>query len=351
VLVVGVNIREIVPPSAVRTLDLRELRGRVVAIDAYNALYQFLASIRQPDGTPLMDSKGRVTSHLSGLFYRTINMLEHGLKPIYVFDGKPPEIKQAEIERRKRVKEEAARKYEEALKAGLMEEARRYAQIMSKLTEPMVEDAKRLLEAMGIPWVQAPAEGEAQAAYMARRGDAWAAGSQDYDSLLFGAPRLVRNLSITGKRKLPRRNIEVEVKPEVIELEVLLRELGISREQLIILGMLVGTDYNPEGVRGYGPKRALQFVKGRDPATLLKMLPRAEFPVPPEEIYEYFLNPPVTDDYRVEWREPDRRAIEEILVLEHDFSPQRVSNAVDRLEKAYREHVKTRQMGLDAWFS
>ena len=346
----GVNIRDIVPSEALRTVELRELRGREIAIDAYNTVYQLLASIRQPDGTPLMDSKGRVTSHLSGLFYRTINMMEHGVKPIYVFDGKPPELKQAEIERRKRMKEEAARKYEEALKAGLLEEARRYAQMMSKLTEPMVEDAKRLLSAMGVPWVQAPAEGEAQAAYMASRGDAWAAGSQDYDSLLFGAPRLVRNLSITGRRKLPRRNIEVEVKPEVIELDTLLRSLGISREQLVILGMLVGTDYNPEGVRGYGPKRALQFVKGRDPEALLRMLPRQEFPVPPEEIYEYFLNPPVTSDYRVEWREPDREAVVEILVEEHDFSPQRVGNALDRLEKAYREHIKTRQLGLDMWF-
>jgi len=347
----GVNIRDIVPSEAVRTVDLRELRGREIAVDAYNALYQFLASIRQPDGTPLMDSKGRVTSHLSGLFYRTINMMEHGVKPIYVFDGKPPELKQAEIERRRKVREEAERKYEEALKAGLVEEARRYAQMSSRLTEPMVEDAKRLLEAMGVPWIQAPAEGEAQAAYMASRGDAWAAGSQDYDSLLFGAPRLVRNLSITGRRKLPRRNIEVEVKPEIIELGRLLEALGIGREHLIIIGMLVGTDYNPDGVRGYGPKRALQFVKGRRPEELLKIIPRGEFPVPPEEIYEYFLKPPVTSDYKVEWRRPDREAVARILVDEHDFSPQRVDNALARLEKAYREHVETRQLGLDRWFS
>ncbi len=349
----GVNIREIIPPEVIQTISLDALRGRVVAIDAYNALYQFLAAIRQPDGTPLMDSKGRITSHLSGLFYRTINLMEHGIKVVYVFDGKPPELKKMEIERRKKVKSEAVKKYEEALKKGDMEAARRYAQMASRLTEDMVEEAKRLLDAMGVPWVQAPAEGEAQAAYMARKGDAWAAASQDYDALLFGAPRLVRNLTITGRRKLPRKDVYVEVKPELIELEKLLKALGITREQLIAIGILVGTDYNPDGVRGIGPKTALRMVKAQpDVRKLLKSLPRHEFPpgVDPEKIFEYFLNPPVTDDYKLEWREPDEKKIYEILVVEHDFSPERVKNAIQRLKKAYREHFKAKQLGLDMWF-
>ncbi len=346
----GVNIREIVPPEAVRELKLDELRYKVVAVDAYNALYQFLAAIRQPDGTPLMDSRGRVTSHLSGLFYRTINLVEHGIKLVYVFDGKPPEIKHIEIERRKKIKSEAAKKYEEALARGDREAARRYAQMASKLTEDMVKEAKELLEAMGIPYIQAPAEGEAQAAYVASKGDAWAAASQDYDSLLFGAPRLVRNLTITGRRKLPRKDVYVEVKPELIELEKLLKALGITREQLIALGILVGTDYNPDGVRGVGPKTALRMVKAyRDPIKLLKSLPQREFPVDPIKIYEYFLNPPVTREYKLEWREPDENEIYRILVKEHDFSPDRVRNAVQRLKKAYREHFRGRQFGLDMW--
>lgn len=346
----GVNLREIIPPEAVQELDLDALRFKVVAVDAYNALYQFLAAIRQPDGTPLMDSRGRITSHLSGLFYRTINLMEHGIKVAYVFDGKPPEMKQIEIERRKKVKSEAARKYEEAVKKGDLEAARRYAQMASRLTEDMVEEAKRLLDAMGVPYVQAPAEGEAQAAYMARRGDAWAAASQDYDSLLFGSPRLVRNLAITGRRKLPRKNVYVEVKPELIELEKLLKALGITREQLIALGILIGTDYNPDGVKGVGPKTALKMVKAhRDPRKLLQSLPRSEFPRDPLEIFEYFLNPPVTSDYRLEWRPPDEKRVYEILVEEHDFNPERVKNALERLRKAYNEFFRGRQLGLDAW--
>jgi flap endonuclease-1 len=347
---VGVNIREIIPAEAITEIDLAHLKYKVIAIDAYNALYQFLTAIRQPDGTPLMDSKGRITSHLSGLFYRTINLVEHGIKVVYVFDGKPPEMKYMEIERRRKVKSEAVRKYEEAVKRGDMEAARRYAQMASRLTDEMVEDAKKLLDAMGIPWVQAPAEGEAQAAFMARKGDAWAAASQDYDSLLFGAPRLVRNLAITGKRKLPRKDVYVEVKPELIELEKLLKLLGITREQLIALGILVGTDYNPDGVKGIGPKTALKMVKAhRDPVKLLQSLPSHEFPVDPIKIYEYFLNPPVTSDYKLEWREPDEEKVIEILVEEHDFSLERVKNALERLKKAYREHFRGRQLGLDAW--
>lgn len=346
----GVNLKELVPKESRRTVDLVELRGKTVSIDGYNALYQFLTAIRQPDGTPLMDSKGRITSHLSGLFYRTINLMEHGIKPVYVFDGKPPEIKAAEIARRKKVKEEAIKKYEEALVKADLEAAKRYAQMASKLTEDMVEDAKKLLTAMGIPWVQAPAEGEAQAAYMAAKGDTWAAGSQDYDSLLFGAPRLVRNLTITGKRKLPRKDIYIEIKPEIILLDSVLEKLKITREQLIDVGILLGTDYNPEGVKGIGPKTALRLIKTYGSLEKALKVIKAEFPVDPLEIKKYFLNPPKTETYTIKWNEPDEKAVIEILVYEHDFSETRVRNALQRLLKAYRDHIKIRQLGLDMWF-
>ncbi|RLG74315.1 MAG: flap endonuclease-1 [Thermoprotei archaeon] len=346
----GVNLKELIPKESRKTVDLVELRGKTVSIDGYNALYQFLTAIRQPDGTPLMDSKGRITSHLSGLFYRTINLMEHGIKPVYVFDGKPPEIKAAEIARRKKVKEEAIKKYEEALAKGDLEAAKRYAQMASKLTEDMVEDAKKLLTAMGIPWVQAPAEGEAQAAYMAAKGDVWAAGSQDYDSLLFGAPRLIRNLTITGKRKLPRKDVYIEIKPEIILLDSVLEKLKISREQLIDIGILLGTDYNPEGVKGIGPKTALRLIKTYGSLEKAIKVIKAEFPVDPLEIKKYFLNPPKTETYTIKWNEPDEKAVIEILVYEHDFSETRVKNALQRLLKAYRDHIKTRQLGLDMWF-
>ena len=349
----GVNLKDLIPDD-VKTIidDLRSLRGKVISIDAYNALYQFLTAIRQPDGTPLMDSRGRITSHLNGLFYRTINFVEAGIKLVYVFDGQPPEIKYMEIERRRKIKEEAVKKYEEALKKGDLEAAKRYAQMSARLTEDMVADAKKLLDAMGIPWVQAPAEGEAQAAYMTAKGDCWATGSQDYDSLLFGSPRLIRNLTISGRRKLPRKDIYIEIKPEVIELAKLLKKLSLTREQLIAIGILVGTDYNPDGVKGIGPKKALQLVRTyRDIDKLFKAVPRREFPVDPLKIFKYFMNPPHTDDYKLEWREPDEKAVIEILVEEHDFSIQRVKNALERYRKAYREHIKGVQKGLDLWFT
>ncbi|ABN69822.1 flap endonuclease 1 [Staphylothermus marinus F1] len=349
----GVNLKDLIPEEAKMTIeDLRMLRGKIVVIDGYNALYQFLTAIRQPDGTPLMDSQGRITSHLSGLFYRTINILENGIKPAYVFDGKPPEIKAKEIEKRRKIREDASKKYEEALRKGDIEAARRYAMMSAKLTDEMVQDAKKLLDAMGIPWIQAPAEGEAQAAYIVSKGDAWASASQDYDSLLFGSPRLIRNLTISGKRKLPRKNVYIEIKPEIIELKKLLEKLGLTREQLIYVAILIGTDYNPDGVKGIGPKKALQLVKAyKTLDKILKIIPKTEFPIEPEKIVEYFLNPPVSTDYKLEWRAPDESKIREILVEEHDFNPERVKNAVERLVKAYREHIKSKQLGLEAWFS
>ncbi len=343
----GVDLGELVPR---RQISLDELRGKIIAIDAYNALYQFLANIRQPDGTPLMDSRGNITSHLSGLLYRTINLLEYGIKPVYVFDGKPPEIKDLELLRRMKLKEEALRKYEKALKEGDYEAARKYAQRACRLTSDMVKDAQQLLDLLGIPWVQAPSEGEAQAAYMAMKGDVWAAASQDYDALLFGAPRLVRNLTITGRRKLPRKNVFVEVKPEIIELEEVLGTLKISREQLVDIAILIGTDYNPDGIKGVGPKRALRLI--RTYGSLERILPMfkdAKFPVDPMRIREFFLRPEVTDRYQLEWRSPDKEGIIRFLCSEHDFSEDRVKRAIERAEKSLRD--LTRQTSLEAWFA
>jgi len=350
---VGVDLKDLIPEEVKSKIgDLRLLRGKVVAIDAYNALYQFLSAIRQPDGTPLMDSQGRITSHLSGLFYRTINLVENGVKPVYVFDGTPPELKAREIERRKAIKEDALRKYEEAVKTGDLESARKYAVMASKLTVDMVHESKRLLEAMGIPFIEAPAEGEAQAAYLAKVGDAYATASQDYDSLLFGSPRLIRNLTISGKRKLPRRDEYVEIPPEVIELDKLLRALGISREALVDIGILIGTDYNPDGFENIGPKKAYQLIKTYGSIEKIpKVLLKSPIPVDVVSIKNYFLNPPVTKNYKLEWRSPDEKLVAEILIKDHDFSEERVKNALERLVKAYREHLKGEQTGLTKWFT
>ncbi len=344
------ELGKLIPPEVRKQVELKHLSGRVIAIDAYNALYQFLASIRQQDGTPLMDSKGRITSHLSGLFYRTINFLEEEIWPVYVFDGKTPEMKLLEIARRKKHREEALEKWVKALERGDKEEARKYAKRALFLTNDMVEDAKRLLTLMGIPWVQAPAEGEAQAAYMTRKGDTWAAGSQDYDALLFGSPRLVRNLAITGRRKLPGREEYIEVKPEIIELDAVLKALKLKdRVQLIDLAILLGTDYNPDGVPGIGPQRALKLIHefGSLEKMLNTILKNVQWPVDPLKIREYFLNPPVTDNYVIEFKDPDDRGIIDFLCNEHDFSRDRVLRGIDRLRKALAKRRKAR---LDAFF-
>jgi len=340
----GVQLSEIIDA---KEIELSELSGRTIAIDALNSLYQFLSIIRQKDGMPLMDSEGRITSHLSGLFYRTANLLKEGIKPIYVFDGEPPELKKKTIEKRKESREEAERKWKEALRRCDLEAARRYAQASARLEEELINDAKRLLDAMGVPYVQAPSEGEAQAAYMSSKGDVWAAGSQDYDSLLFGTNRLVRNLTITGKRKLPRKDVYVEVKPEVVEMDDVLKKLDITREQLVYIGILVGTDFNPGGVKGVGPKRAYEIVKQYKDLDKIKKVVNWTFDVEPEEIAEIFLKPNVTDDYKIEFRKIDIDAVIEFLCEERDFSHDRVERTCREIEKA---HIQGRQASLAQWF-
>jgi len=331
-----------------REIKLESLAGRCIALDAYNALYQFLASIRQPDGTPLMDHAGRITSHISGLFYRTINLLEAGIKPVYVFDGKPPEFKLAEIEERKKIKEKAIEEAIKAIKEGRRDEAVKYMKRAVFLTSEMVEDAKKLLSYMGVPWVQAPSEGEAQASYMAKKGHCWAVGSQDYDSLLFGSPRLVRNLAVSPKRKMGEE--VVEVSPELIELDAVLKALRLkNREQLIDLAILLGTDYNPDGVPGVGPQKALKMVWefGSLEKMLETVLKGVSFPVDPLEIKRFFLNPPVTDDYSIEFKKPDEGKLVDFLVKEHDFSEERVQRALERLQRALG---KLKTSSLDSFF-
>jgi flap endonuclease-1 len=342
----GVNLRVLIPKTKV---DFKSLSGKSVAIDAYNTLYQFLAIIRQPDGTPLKDRSGRITSHLSGLLYRTANLVEMEIKVAYVFDGVPPALKEVEIKRRAKVKAEALVKYERALKEGKVEEARSYAQMTSRLKDYMAEDSKRLLTELGVPWIQAPSEGEAQAAYLTMKRATDYCGSQDYDSLLFGATALVRNVTISGRRKIPRKPVYVEVVPEIIKLDQVLKELEITREQLIDVAMLVGTDFNPDGVKGIGPKTALKLIKKHGSVEeAVTELEDAEFPVEPKRIREIFLNPKVTDNYRLDWGEPDVDGVVEFLCRERDFSEDRVRKALTKMVTGIKE-AKSKTT-LESWF-
>jgi len=332
----GVNFSAIVTDIK-KEIRLEDLKERKVAIDAFNTIFQFLSIIRdRMTGEPLRDSKGHVTSHLSGLLYRTTNWIEAGIKPVFVFDGEPPKFKHLTIQEREMIRAEARKKWEEAKKKG--EAAMKYAQAASQLTDEMIEDAKTLLEYMGIPTLQAPNEGEAQCAFMTRESDVWATGSQDYDSLMFGSPRLVKNLSITGKRKVSGKEAYIDVNPEIIELKDVLKGLGINQTQLIIMGLLIGTDYN-DGVEGYGPKKSLELVKKEK--TLEKVLKNVTWidHMPAEELLEFFLNPPTTKKYKLEWKKPDEKKLRKFMVDEHDFSQERVEKVIERLT-AGREAAK-----------
>jgi len=344
--VLGVNLRGIVPKTVVK---LEDLSGKSIAIDAYNALYQFLAIIRQPDGTPLKDSTGKVTSHLSGLLYRTSNFVEMGIKPIYVFDGVPPALKEVEIKRRMKAKEEATIKYEHALATGKIEEARMYAQATSHLKDYMEEDSKRFLSLMGIPWIQAPSEGEAQAAHITKQGDSDYCASQDYDSLLFGAPKLIRNVTVSGRRKLPGKNVYINVVPELVELSKVLKDCGITYEQLIDVAILIGTDFNPDGVKGLGPKTALKLIKIHENLeNALPHLKNAEFPAEPQRIREIFLHPKVSDTYKLEWKELDMEGVVDFLCRKKDFSEDRVRKALEKMQEGAKKLEG--RITLEKWF-
>ncbi|MGQ4834419.1 MAG: flap endonuclease-1 [Candidatus Asgardarchaeia archaeon] len=340
----GVKLKDLITP---KIISFDYLVGKYVAIDALNAIYQFMAIIRQPDGTPLMDHNGYITSHLSGLFYRTINFVELGLKPVYVFDGKPPDLKTETIKKRMEIREAAKEKWIDALRRGDIVTARKYAQAAIEINEAILTESKSLLSAMGIPVVQAPSEGEAQAAYMARKGDVWASASQDYDSLLFGSPRLIRNLTLRRKRKIAGTDEFKEVDLELVTLDDALKTLGITREQLIDIAILIGTDYN-EGVKGIGPKKAYSLIKKHkslDNIIKLKLVDLGDTPI--DKIREIFLNPEVTDDYVISWEPPNPERIKEILVNQHDFSLDRVEKGIERLTKAYSQ---TKQESLESWF-
>lgn len=323
-------------------VDMDHFSGKKIAIDAFNTIYQFITTIRQPDGTPLKDSHDRITSHLSGLLYRNANLIENGVKPVYVFDGDPPSFKSKEIEERREKKREAEEKWMIAVERG--EDAKKYAMMSAKIDDYIVHSSKKLLELLGIPVVDAPSEGEAQASFMTSRGDTDFTGSQDYDSLLFGSPFLARNLTITGKRKLPGKNIYIDVRPEVISLEENLNLLGITREQLIDIAILVGTDYN-EGIRGIGAKKALRYIKSY--GDVFKAMKALKVEIDnAEEIREFFLNPPVIEDYQLNFREPEVEAVVEYLCEEHDFSRDRVEKAVEKI----RGNISASQSTLDRWF-
>ena len=339
----GLNLKDLVIREKT---TLEAFSNKIIAIDAYNAIYQFLASIRGPDGLQLTDSEGRITSHLSGLLYRNVNFLSLGIKPVYVFDGKPPSLKTAEIERRKQIKKDATIKYEKAISEGNLEDARKYAQQTTSMKDGMVKESKEFLTYFGIPFIEAPSEGEATAAHLTNTGQAYASASQDYDSILCGAKRLVRNFTSSGRRKIPNRNTYIDIVPEIIETKKTLESVKMSREELIDIGILIGTDFNPNGFERIGPKTALKLIKQHkrleDIPQIQEQLNEIKF----EQIRQIFLNPEVANVDEIKFNEVDYEGIVNYLVKERSFSEDRIQSTLNRLKKA----LEKKSQNLDQWF-
>lgn len=339
----GLDIRPLVTPGMIR---LAELTGKVIAIDAYNTLYQFLSIIRGPTGELLTDSRGEVTSHLSGLFYRNANLMMENIKLVYVFDGKASELKKTEIKRRNNLKKEALQKYQVAIEEGRIEDARKYSTSTSVLTEKMVEDSKELLSYLGIPTIDAPSEGESAASYLTKRDMAFAVGSQDYDSILFGAKKLVRNLTISGKRKIPGRNTYIDIDPEILEHDKVLKETGLTHEQLVDVGILIGTDFNSSGFPGIGPKTAIKLIKQNGRLENIERIEHQLNQVPYQEIRDIFLNPESPNVDNIEFGEVEHDKVLEFLCVKKNFSTDRVNTTLERLQKSRTN----RSQSLEQWF-
>jgi len=313
--------------------SLEAIRGRTVAVDGNLELYQFLSIMRTRDGQPLQDSKGRITSHLNGLAFRTTRLVaDFDIRPVFVFDGRPPELKRDEIQRRREGREKSEREYRAAIAVGDTATAWSKAVMTSRLTRPMVEEAKTLLTLLGIPWIQAPSEGEAQAAHLTREGVTWATGSKDYDSLLFGTPRLLRFLAVASTEFLPTRGRSRAVPPEVIDLEENLVTLGLTREELIDAAILIGTDFN-EGVRGVGPKTAVRLLRQHHTLSSLPADVRESLSDNVDAIHDFFLHPPVVPPEKIVPGAFNPETLRKFLCDERDFATSRVESLVQRLSK------------------
>jgi flap endonuclease-1 len=317
--------------------SFKALYGKSFAVDASIELHQFLALIRKPDGSLFTDPNGRVTSHLIGLLTRTSRLVtDYRLAPVFVFDGRPNPLKRATIEARRKVQQKAQTDYALAVTAKDYSRAWSKVVMTGRVTGEVLADAKRLLSLMGIPWLDALEDGEAQASFMAAKGDVWAVGSKDYDSLLFGAPILARYLTLTGREYLPSKKTSRPLIPELVNLAENLEALGISREQLVDLALLVGTDFN-KGVMGIGPKKGLELIRKYGAAEKFPEDIKRELPDDLNTVRNIFLHPRVLENYPLKREHPDPDGIIEFLYKERSFSKDRVQKVANRLVQAQAE--------------
>ncbi|KAF1804753.1 FEN-1 endonuclease Rad2 [Mucor lusitanicus] len=327
-------------PSAIKSHEIKSYFGRKVAIDASMSIYQFMIAVRQQDGQLLQNEDGETTSHLMGMFYRTVRMVDHGIKPVYVFDGKPPTLKSGELAKRKARKEEAQIKMDEATELGNQEDINRFSKRTVKVTPQHNDECKELLRVMGIPYVEAPCEAEAQCAELAKSGKVFAAASEDMDTLTFGTPVLLRHLTFSEARKMPI---------DEVNLEKALEGLELTMAEFIDLCILMGCDYT-ETIKGVGPKNAYNLIKQHKTIdeAIKHLTPRLQDNIPAEWNYadarRLFVESEVTPgkDIELTWNTPDVEAVVDLMVKRKGFAEDRIRNGCAKLEKNLKQATQTR---------
>ncbi|KAJ3277101.1 Elongation of fatty acids protein 2 [Terramyces sp. JEL0728] len=343
--------------AALASNEIKNYFGRKVAIDASMSIYQFLIAVRSTDGNQLTNESGDTTSHLMGILYRTVRMVENGIKPCYVFDGKPPAMKSEEvtiINPAGKAWNKEGRSNQRNGKSPRNWRSREYRQVQQKncqghqrgIDDLMKhnEECQKLLDLMGIPWINAPCEAEAQCAALARAGKVYGVGSEDMDTLTFGAPVLLRHLTFSEAKKMPISEIHFQK---------ILEGLEFTHEEFIDLCILLGCDYC-DSIRGIGPHRAVQLMKEhRSIEKILKTLDPKKYPIPEswpyQEARKLFKEPDVTDPSTVElkWKAPDEEEIVKYLVNEKQFNEERVRKTVQRMKKSQSQSTQGR---LDGFF-
>ncbi|AXG07803.1 flap endonuclease-1 [Haloplanus rubicundus] len=316
--------------AALRDVTWDEVAGSVVAVDAHNWLYRYLTTtVKWTNDAAYTTSGGEEVANLVGVVQGLPKFFDHDLTPVFVFDGGVTDLKEAEVSERREKRERAEERLAEAEERGDAIEAARLEARTQRLTDTILETTRELLALLDVPTVDAPAEGEAQAAYMARRGDADYAGSEDYDTLLFGAPRTLRQLTSKGQ-------------PELMDLDATLERHDITLEQLIDVAILCGTDFNP-GVDGVGPKTALGAIT--EHGDLWAAVEAEGWQVPnADRVRDLFRNPPVTDDYAVDADiDPDVAAAREYVTETWEIDADEVERGFERIEASLV------QTGLDRW--
>ncbi|HLC62487.1 MAG TPA: flap endonuclease-1 [Candidatus Nanoarchaeia archaeon] len=343
----GVALTELL---LIKEIEIDALQNKILAVDASMWLYQFLSSIRQRDGGLLMDSKGNVTSHLVGLLSRISNLMQHNVRLAFVFDGEAPLLKKLTLEKRKEIKIEAQKNLDKAKEEGDEELMKKYASRTSRLNDEMKEEAKKLVEAFGLPAITAPSEAEAQASLIVKNDDAYAIATNDADALLFEAPRIIRNVSIAGRKKKTNKLSYETVNPDMILLDENLKHLGINQDQLIVLAMLVGTDFNMGGIKGIGPKSAIKLVKKHEnnfDAMFNEAKWADNFEFEWKEVFDLIKHMKVNKEYELKWGQIDEEKVRDLLVDKHDFSEERVKGQISELLKLKE---KKGQKGLGEFF-